>query len=41
MALPEKGVVESTDYKPIETIVSSIVKEKQTFQRLELTKEEL
>ncbi|CAI6339015.1 unnamed protein product [Periconia digitata] len=41
MALPEKAAVESTDYKPLETIVSSIVKEKQVFQRLELSKEDL
>ncbi|KAF1956703.1 threonyl-tRNA synthetase [Byssothecium circinans] len=41
MALPEKAAVESSDYKPLETIVSSIVKEKQVFQRLELSKENL
>lgn len=41
MALPEKAAVESTDYKPLETIVSSIVKEKQVFQRLTLSKEDL
>lgn len=41
MALPEKAAVESTDYKPLETIVSSIVKEKQVFQRLSLSKEDL
>ncbi|KAF2200627.1 threonyl-tRNA synthetase [Delitschia confertaspora ATCC 74209] len=41
MALPEKGVVESTDYKPLENIVSGIVKEKQVFQRLSLSKEDL
>jgi hypothetical protein len=36
MALPEKS-----DYKPLETIVSNIVKEKQVFQRLTLSKEDL
>ncbi|KAF2121965.1 hypothetical protein BDV96DRAFT_562722 [Lophiotrema nucula] len=41
MALPEKAPVEQGDYKPLETIVSSIVKEKQVFQRLELSKEDL
>jgi threonyl-tRNA synthetase len=41
MALPEKAVVEQTDYKPLENIVSSIVKEKQVFQRLTLSKEDL
>jgi threonyl-tRNA synthetase len=41
MALPEKAAVESSDYKPLETIVSSIVKEKQVFQRLSLSKEDL
>lgn len=41
MGLPENGAVQSTDWKPIETIVSSIVKEKQKFERLVMTKEEL
>ncbi|KAH7137995.1 hypothetical protein B0J11DRAFT_449784 [Dendryphion nanum] len=41
MALPEQAAVESTDYKPLETLVSSIVKEKQVFQRLTLSKEDL
>jgi hypothetical protein len=41
MALPEKAAVEQADYKPLETIVSSIVKEKQAFQRLTLSKEDL
>lgn len=33
--------VETTDYQPLETIVSSIVKEKQTFERLVISKENL
>lgn len=41
MALPEKAAVEPTDYKPLESIVQGIVKEKQVFQRLELSKEDL
>jgi threonyl-tRNA synthetase len=41
MSLPEGAAVESTDYKPLESIVSSIVKEKQKFERLELSKEDL
>lgn len=41
MALPEKAPVEQADYKPLETIVSNIVKEKQVFQRLTLSKEDL
>ncbi|KAH8726630.1 hypothetical protein GQ44DRAFT_679051 [Phaeosphaeriaceae sp. PMI808] len=41
MALPEKAAVEQGDYKPLETIVNSIVKEKQVFQRLTLSKEDL
>lgn len=41
MALPEKAAVEQSDYKPLETIVSNIVKEKQPFQRLSLSKDDL
>jgi threonyl-tRNA synthetase len=41
MALPEKAPVESTDYKPLETVVNSIVKDKQVFERLELSKDDL
>jgi threonyl-tRNA synthetase len=41
MALPDKAPVLEADYKPLESIVSSIVKEKQVFQRLELSKEDL
>jgi threonyl-tRNA synthetase len=41
MALPEKAAVEHSDHKPLETIVQSIVKEKQVFERLTLSKEDL
>lgn len=41
MALPEGAAVQSTDWKPLETIVSKIAKEKQKFERLVMTKEEL
>ncbi|KAH8645627.1 hypothetical protein BX600DRAFT_391088 [Xylariales sp. PMI_506] len=41
MGLPEGAAVQTTDWKPLETIVSSIVKEKQKFERLVLSKEEL
>ena len=41
MALPDKAAVEHADYKPLEDIVSKIVKEKQVFQRLSLSKDDL
>ncbi|KLU84541.1 threonyl-tRNA synthetase [Magnaporthiopsis poae ATCC 64411] len=41
MALPDGGAVQATDWKPLETIVSKIVKEKQKFERLLLSKEDL
>ncbi|KAI1848341.1 hypothetical protein JX265_008879 [Neoarthrinium moseri] len=41
MGLPGGAAVQTTDWKPIETIVSSIVKEKQKFERLTMTKDEL
>jgi threonyl-tRNA synthetase len=41
MALPEKAAVEPSDWKPLETIVNNIVKEKQVFERLTLSKEDL
>lgn len=41
MALPDGGAVHESDWKPIETLVGSIVKEKQKFERLELSKEDL
>lgn len=34
MALPGGAAVQNTDWKPLETIVSKIVKEKQKFERL-------
>lgn len=34
MALPNGGVVHASDWAPLETLVSKIVKEKQPFQRL-------
>lgn len=37
----EGRAVEAADYQPLETIVSSIVKEKQTFERLVISKENL
>ncbi|CCG82579.1 Threonyl-tRNA synthetase [Taphrina deformans PYCC 5710] len=37
----DNRTVESTDYQPLETIVSSIIKEKQTFERLVISKENL
>lgn len=41
MALPDLQAVQETDWKPLETIVSKISKEKQKFERLVMTKEEL
>ncbi|OCK84897.1 threonyl-tRNA synthetase [Lepidopterella palustris CBS 459.81] len=41
MALPDQGVVELSDYKPLETIAGNAIKEKQPFIRLELSKEDL
>jgi threonyl-tRNA synthetase len=41
MGLPGGAAVMTTDWKPLETIVSSIVKEKQKFERLILSKDEL
>jgi len=41
MALPEDGVVQTSDYKPLEKIVDKAVKDKQPFERLTLKKEEL
>ena len=40
MAIADRNV-EATDYQPLETIVQSIVKEKQTFDRLVISKENL
>lgn len=41
MALPDGGSLHESDWEPIETLVKTIVKEKQKFERLELTKEDL
>ncbi|KAL2268110.1 hypothetical protein VTJ83DRAFT_2956 [Remersonia thermophila] len=41
MALPGGAAVQHTDLAPLESIVSKIVKEKQPFQRLEMSKEDL
>ena len=41
MALPDGGALHQSDWKPIENLVGSIVKEKQKFERLELSKEDL
>lgn len=41
MALPEGGAVQNSDWKPLESIVSKISKEKQKFERLVMSKEEL
>ncbi|KAH8661362.1 putative threonyl-tRNA synthetase, cytoplasmic [Tricladium varicosporioides] len=41
MGLPEGAAVQQSDWKPLETLVSKIVKEKQPFERLVLSKEDL
>jgi len=41
MGLPNGGAVQQSDWKPLETLVSQIVKEKQPFERLVLSKEDL
>jgi threonyl-tRNA synthetase len=41
MALPDGAPVQQADWKPLETLVSQIVKEKQPFERLVLSKEDL
>lgn len=41
MALPDGAAVQESDWKPLETIVGKISKEKQKFERLVLTKEDL
>lgn len=41
MALPDGAAVQNSDWKPLETIVSKISKEKQKFERLVMTKDEL
>lgn len=41
MALPDGAAVQETDWKPLENLVGKISKEKQKFERLTLTKEDL
>lgn len=41
MALPDGAAVQESDWKPLETIVGKISKEKQKFERLVLKKEDL
>ncbi|KAF2096349.1 threonyl-tRNA synthetase [Rhizodiscina lignyota] len=41
MALPEGGAVESTDYEPLERVANKAIREKQPFERLTLSKEDL
>ncbi|RDW67899.1 putative threonyl-tRNA synthetase [Coleophoma cylindrospora] len=41
MGLPDGGAVHESDWKPLETLVSQIVKEKQPFERLVLSKNDL
>ncbi|KAI2601810.1 threonyl-tRNA synthetase [Hypoxylon sp. NC1633] len=41
MALPGGAAVQQTDWSPLERIVTDIVKERQRFERLEVTKEDL
>jgi threonyl-tRNA synthetase len=41
MALPEMAAVTAADWKPLKQIVDKVVKEKQPFERLELSKEDL
>ncbi|RKF62471.1 Threonine--tRNA ligase, cytoplasmic [Erysiphe neolycopersici] len=41
MSLPNGAPVQQTDWKPLETLVGQIVKEKQPFERLVLSKEDL
>lgn len=41
MALPGGAAVQQSDWKPIETLFSKIVKEKQPFERLVISKEDL
>ncbi|KAK3054875.1 threonyl-tRNA synthetase [Extremus antarcticus] len=41
MALPDMAAVLATDYKPLKQIAEKAIKEKQPFERLELSKEDL
>ena len=39
--IPSFRVVNATDYGRLETVIKRIIKEKQPFERLELSKDEL
>lgn len=41
MALPEGGAVEASDYEPLERVANKAIKDKQPFERLTLSKEDL
>ncbi|KAK4958635.1 threonyl-tRNA synthetase, partial [Elasticomyces elasticus] len=41
MALPDGGVVQASDYKPLKQIAEKAIKEKQPFERLTLSKDDL
>lgn len=41
MALPDLQAVQESDWKPLESIVGKIAKEKQKFERLVLSKDDL
>jgi threonyl-tRNA synthetase len=41
MALPEQGAVTHADHKPLKQLAEKVIKEKQPFERLELSKEDL
>jgi hypothetical protein len=41
LMLHNSGAVQQSDYKPLETIAGKAIKEKQPFERLTLTKEDL
>ena len=41
MSIPNDGSVHEADWQPIESLVSKISKEKQKFERLSMSKENL
>ncbi len=41
MALPDGAPVHQTDWAPLERLVGDVVKERQKFERLEMSKEDL
>lgn len=41
MSLPDQAAVTAADYKPLKQLAEKAIKEKQPFERLELTKEDL